>query len=203
MQNAGTGVADGMTAADLAAAHASGQAPAIMDIGAGATREMARSGPNASLGAKTALEDTVNTRFKTQTQRTADFIQISFRPRPMLIAARRPLMRLRVPRISRLIRKHILRAIVKYETPELERLTGAPYVQRALSAAQTKWKNYAIHDGFGAPKPPFCASRTAVLSDKAARGCPSIPIFKCGIMPLVICRTWHGRPRAVASRVGC
>lgn len=186
----------GMSAADLAAAQRSGQPAAIIDIGGENTRALARSAANTSPAGRAALEDMATDRFKDQSGRVASFVR-SLVPvsisRPTGTASSRISDTFRsltsgtktaeeIELIKEAARKANGPAYAKaYEsgdkqiwTPELERLTGAPFVQSALRSAISKWKNYAVRDGYGSMNSPFMIEN-GVITRSGGKGMPVYP----------------------------
>src|SRR4029077_19645592 len=49
-------------------------------------------------------------------------------------------------------------------SPELERLSSAPFVQSAMRKAVTTWRNQAIADGYGAMNPGAIVDRGGLLT---------------------------------------
>lgn len=143
----------GMSAADIAAARASGQEPALMDVGGERTRDLARWAANTSPAARSALEETINPRFADQSKRVADFVRgliptpgNAARTQEALDAAQQAANRPAYARAYKAGDRSIM-------SPELERLTGSPDVVDAMREAAAKGKSRAIADGFGAFNP--------------------------------------------------
>ena len=126
----------------------------IVDVGGERTRALARSAANTSPEARSALEEMTRTRFEQQSPRIAGYIRRitggsnAGDDMAALEQAARTANRPAYARAYAAGDKEVW-------SPELERLTAAPYVQRALSGAVSKWKNYAVRDGYGAMNPPF------------------------------------------------
>lgn len=144
----------GLTQAEFEAAQRGGQPVVVGDIGGENVRALARSAADTSPSGREALEAVVSDRFKTQSPRTAQFLNDTFKF---------PTSPEAIEKIEATARAQNKPAYIKaYNagdreiwSPELERLTAAPYVQSALGSAISKWKNYAVRDGYGAANPPF------------------------------------------------
>lgn len=59
-------------------------------------------------------------------------------------------------------------------SPELERLSGSPAVQRAMRTAVRKWKDFAIDDGFGAMN-PGAAVEDGMIKFQGGGSIPAFP----------------------------
>ena len=135
------------------AAETAGIPGTLADTGETA-QALARSAANTSPDARSALTETTQQRFYGQSQRAADFIRgltgggkdaygLQQDIEQAARAANRPAYERAYAAGDRPI-----------WSPELERLTAAPSVQRALSSAQSKWRDWQVVDGFGAANPP-------------------------------------------------
>ena len=167
----------GMSANDLRAAQAAGQPTAVVDVGGENTRALARSAANTSPQGRAALEGLAQERFADQGPRVSNFIK-SLAPPSGLREVGNTRSRLasvvesstggrrtaqEIDSLTEAARKANGPAYkTAYEagdtqiwTPQLERLTSAPSVQSAIRRSISKWKDYAVRDGYGAFNPPF------------------------------------------------
>ncbi|MDE2101690.1 MAG: hypothetical protein KGL39_30875 [Patescibacteria group bacterium] len=137
----------GMSGTDLAAAHASGQPTAVMDVGSENTRALARSAANTSPAARSALEDMAGNRFSDQAQRISDFVRgliptagNATRTQEAIDAAERAANKGAYARAYAAGDRAI-------SSPELDRLMGSPAVISAIRHAAETGKSRAIADG--------------------------------------------------------
>jgi hypothetical protein len=159
---------------EMSAAGAEAGTPqAIVDVGGERTRALARSAANTSPEARSALEEMTSARFAQQSPRVAGFI------RNMTGGGNAADDAVAIENAAREAnRPAYQRAYAAGDkqiwSPELERLTAAPYVQRALSGAISKWKNYAVRDGYGAMNPPFRIEGGGLIKT-GGKGLPAYP----------------------------
>lgn len=162
----------------IEAGNAAGTPRAIVDIGGERTRALARSAANTSPEARSALDEMTRTRFEQQSPRIAGFIrQITGGSNAdddmsALEQAARSANRPAYARAYAAGDKEVW-------SPELERLTAAPYVQHALSGAISEWKNYAVRDGYGAMNPPFRVENGGLIKQGGGglRAYPNIQLW--------------------------
>lgn len=143
-----------LTPQEFAASVQSGGPATVMDIGGGLTRRLADVADITSPEGGAALNRTIDERFEGQAGRITDWLRRTFNY-PNAQAQQEA-----IQQTARTVNGPAYRAAYgagdrEIWSPELERLTAAPYVQSALGDAISKWKNYAVRDGFGAANPPF------------------------------------------------
>lgn len=166
----------GNVASDLPALNAGSQAGLDLrlgDMGGATTHGLMRAATNLSPEARDVIGDVVQPRFQQQGDRIGRFIRSRFGGVDSDVANEA---------IQDLARKQNGPAYrAAYEkgdrqiwTPELERLTAAPSVQSALSTALSKWKDYAVRDGFGAMNPPFRVENGGIIR-VGGKGMPVYP----------------------------
>ncbi|MDQ2079478.1 hypothetical protein RA307_04725 [Xanthobacteraceae bacterium Astr-EGSB] len=136
-------------------AQAGGVPVVLADMGGPATRRLADASSIKSPAANKAFADVFNERAGTQKDRLIDTVKSLDIGAFDSVAARAALQDLARAQNKPAYMRAYEAGDREIWTPELERLTAAPYVQRALSGAISKWKNYAVRDGFGAMNPPF------------------------------------------------
>jgi len=166
----------GMTAADLAAARASGQPTSIIDVGGEHTRDLARSAANTSPAARSALDEMAGTRFEDQSTRTADFIKgliptagNATRTQEAIDAAERAANKGGYARAYSAGDRSI-------NSPELERLMGSPDVVAAMKKAVESGKSRAIADGMGGFNSTVKVTDDGrVIFNKGPGGVPTYP----------------------------
>lgn len=142
------------TTDELKAGVAAGNPPHVLDLGGEQTRGLAQSAAFASRGAKTALQDVIQPRAASQGYRVGQRIR-NLRGRPYAHLDEEALTQMSRKANAPAYKAAYAAGDRQIWTPELERLTGAPAVESALRSAQTKWRNWAVRDGYGAMNPPF------------------------------------------------
>jgi hypothetical protein len=143
-----------LTPQEFAASVQSGGPATVMDIGGGLTRRLADVAGITSPEGGAAMNRAIDERFEGQSGRITDWLRRTFNY-PNAQAQQDA-----IQQTARTVNGPAYRAAYgagdrEIWSPELERLTAAPYVQGALQDAVSKWKNYAVRDGFGAANPPF------------------------------------------------
>lgn len=125
-----------------------------VDFGGEKTRALLRSAANISPEARNVINEKIASRYQQQADRFSAWIRSKFggHDKAADIEAIRDLAR---KQNAPAYRKAYAEGDREIWSQELEQLTAAPYIQRALSKAISKWKNYAVRDGFGAMNPPF------------------------------------------------
>lgn len=166
----------GLSADDLAAARASGQPAAIIDIGGENTRALGRSAANTSPAARAALEEMAGERFAGQAQRVVNFIR-NLIPTPgnatrtaeAIDAAERAANKGGYARAYAAGDRSI-------NSPELERLMGSPDVVAAMKKAVETGKSRAIADGMGGFNSAVKVTDDGqVIFNKGKDGVPAYP----------------------------
>jgi hypothetical protein len=163
------------TIGDRLAASVNDQPMIVADSGGRTTQALARSAANTSPEARTALDRAVNDRFETQSPRTTAFLRTLTgatgdhegaltRLQDAARRANRPAYQAAYTAGDRQV-----------WSPELERLSAAPSVQQALRSAVTKWRDWQVHDGFGAANAPAMVSNGGILNLGNGRGMPVFP----------------------------
>jgi hypothetical protein len=144
-----------------------------VDFGGGNTKALLRSATNISPTARNIAGEKIHSRYKQQADRFATWIRSTFGGHDMDadIEVIRDLAR---KENGPAYRKAYDEGDRQIWTPELERLTAAPYVQAALRKAISKWKNYAVRDGFGAANPPFRVENGGIIR-VGGKGLPAYP----------------------------
>lgn len=139
--------------ADEASAALNQQSLLNVDRGGETTRAMARSAANVNPEARGILEKTASDRFAGQGPRAQRFIN-----RIMNDAVDDVTLRDEIKQAARKANAPAYRRA--YEageraiwSPELERLSASPAMQKAMRGAVNVWQDVAIADGFGAMKP--------------------------------------------------
>jgi hypothetical protein len=165
----------GMSGADIAAARATGQEPALMDVGGERTRDLARWAANTSPAGRAALEETINPRFAEQSKRAGAFLR-NLVPTP----ASATLTREALDAAERAANKPAYkRAYAAGDrpiwSPELERLTGSQDVVGAMRKAAEQGKSRAISEGFGAFNPGVKVTEDGRLMFGSKNGVPTYP----------------------------
>lgn len=181
----------------LGSAQQAGTDVRLADFGGGTTKALLRTATNLSPEARDIVGETVYPRFEQQSGRVSRFIR-RFVRNPQS-SAQEPLATrlsgafkdaLNIRRSSaedmfalrgaarRANRPAYTRAYEAGDrqiwSPELERLSGAPSIQRALRAAVTKWRDWQVHDGFGAANAPVMVEN-GILNLGNGRGLPVFP----------------------------
>jgi hypothetical protein len=144
----------GLTEPEFLAAQSAGVPVNLMDAGGETTRALARSAANTSPEGRAILNKSIDDRFEAQANRFEDYLNSTFHypdPIEQQAAQYAAYRESAAPAYQKAYRD----GDREIWSPELERLTAAPMVQDALNGAMSKWKNYAVRDGFGAMNPPF------------------------------------------------
>lgn len=158
----------------LEAAQNAGTDIRLADYGGGNTHGLLRTATNVAPETRDIIgEDVIKPRFEQQGERIGRFIRSQFGGIESDVAN---------DAIKDIARKQnapaYTRAYAEGDkqiwTPELERLTAAPYIQAALRGAISKWKNYAVRDGFGAMNPPFRVENGGIVR-VGGKGMPVYP----------------------------
>lgn len=146
----------------LQAGQEAGTPLTVADLGGENTKALLRSAANNSPGARQIINDTVQNRYSQQADRFATWIRSKFggMDKDADIDAIKQLAR---KENGPAYRKAYYEGDRSIESDELNRLVSAPYIQRALVSAMSKWKNYAVRDGFGAMNPPFRIENGVIL----------------------------------------
>jgi hypothetical protein len=166
---------DSPAASDLAAAQRAGQPLINADVGGGTTRALARSAANTSPEARIALERATDDRFQTQAPRTAAFLR-SITGATGDNEGTQAALQDAARRANRPAYNAAYEAGDRQVwSPELERLSSAPSIQQAMRAAASKWRDWQVHDGFGASNPPAMVSNGGILNLGNGRGLPVYP----------------------------
>jgi hypothetical protein len=144
----------GLAQPEFAAAQAVGAPLTVMEAGGQGMRDLARSAANTSAEGAQILNKAIDSRFESQSGRLNDWLRSTFHypnASAQEEALKQTARNVNGPAYSRAYQA----GDREIWSPELERLTAAPYVQNALGGAMSKWKNYAVRDGYGAMNPPF------------------------------------------------
>jgi hypothetical protein len=156
--------------AAIAAGNAAGTPRAIVDDGGQHTRDLARSAGNVSSDAWDRLTHYTQQRFEDQSPRIAGFIRRMFGGR-LDSGADQIALKSAGAKLNRGAYKRAYTAGDRpIWSPELERLSGSPAVQRALAGAVERGKDRAIKDGMGGFNPGVHVTEDGrVLFTKPAR----------------------------------
>jgi hypothetical protein len=149
------GKATGMTPQQWVAARQAGEPVTLADLGSAHTQSLLRSAANTSPEARAKLEQVIEQRFLTQTERVADTVRAA------------------IPGASGNARKTADQLVAEYDiartplykkayeegdqqifTPVIDRLTGSPMFGQAMVKAIGSGKDRAITQGYGAFQPP-------------------------------------------------
>jgi hypothetical protein len=183
---------------EIAAANAAGTPRMLVDAGGERTRALARSAANTSPEARQALTESTSNRFETQTPRIAGFVRrltggapAPAAPEPQAVRIGRTIRGLTggadaaadletlQTAARRANRPAYQRAYQAGDreiwSPELERLTSAPSIRQAMTAAVNKWKDWQVVDGFGGVNPGATVAHGGQLN--IARGRFGVPTF--------------------------
>lgn len=183
--------------AGLNSAQQAGTDVRLADFGGGTTKALLRTATNLSPEARDIVGETVYPRFEQQSGRVSRFIRRFVRnpqsntQEPLatrLSGAFRNALNIRrssaedIAALQEAARRANRPAYTRaYEagdrqvwSPELERLSGAPSIQRALRSAVTKWRDWQVHDGFGAANAPVMVEN-GILNLGNGRGLPVFP----------------------------
>jgi hypothetical protein len=157
----------------VTAAHDAGLSPRLIDLGGENTRALARSAANTSPPARQALTDLTANRFEEQSPRIAGYMKA------LVPHADATINQDAIDALSRRVNKPAYAAAYAAGdkpiwSSELERLTSAPYVQKALSLAQSRWKNFFVRDGFGAANSPIVV-KNGMLQSTGGQGVKVFP----------------------------
>jgi hypothetical protein len=134
----------------------------------------ARSAANTSTAARGVLEKTAGDRYQAQGVRISDYLKSKYGdPNPVV-------MEQQATEAARAANAPNYRnAYAEGDRPiwssELERVTSSPKVQAALEGAQSKWKDYAVADGFGAMNPPWRVTPSGLLERTGGTGMRAYP----------------------------
>lgn len=147
----------------LEAANNAGEPVIAADLGKETTRALARSSANTSPEGRDALQIATSPRFQDQGQRIADDIHWVIGGHPDATGIREG-----IQDIARRSNKPMYaRAYAQGDrpifNPELERLSASPTIQAAARAAEKKWKDWQVIDGFGASNPPIRVENGGIL----------------------------------------
>lgn len=126
----------------------------LMDLGGGAVKRLADVASMTSPKGQTILKHEIDQRFEGQSGRFSDWFRSNFHY-PDAYQQQQALDQVAKSVNRPAYKKAYEEGDKQIWSPELERLTAAPYVQSALGSAISKWKNYAVRDGYGAANPPF------------------------------------------------
>lgn len=136
----------GMSASDLASAHANGQPTAVVDVGGENTRALARSAANTSPAARSALENMAGERFADQSKRVSEFVKglvptagNATRTQEAIDVAERAANEGGYKRAYAAGNRNL-------NSAELERLQKSDDVAAAMKDAETKGKSRAVAD---------------------------------------------------------
>jgi hypothetical protein len=143
-----------LTSGEYAASVQNGGPAVLADLGGETTRALARSAANTSPEGRAVLNRTINDRFEGQSDRVTGWLRNTFHY-PDADAQQQAIKQTAQSVNKPAYAKAYEEGDKQVWSPELERLTAAPMIQSALSSAMTKWKNYAVRDGYGAMNPPF------------------------------------------------
>lgn len=143
-----------LTPNEYAASVQSGGPATIMDIGGEQTRALARSAANTSPEGRAVINRTINERFEGQSDRVTGWLRNTFHY-PDADSQREAIKKTAQSVNKPAYAKAYDEGDKQVWSNELERLTAAPFIQSALGSAISKWKNYAVRDGYGAANPPF------------------------------------------------
>ena len=164
----------GLAPTEFRAAQAEGQPVNVMDLGGETTRALARSAANTSPEGRAVLDQAINQRFEGQAPRVAGWLEQTFNY-PNASAQQQAL-----GEVARNVNRPAYRAAYdagdrQIWSPELERLTSAPSIQGAMHSAVTKWRDWAVHDGFGGANPGAIVENGMVQFGRGANGAPVYP----------------------------
>lgn len=144
----------GLSVGDFAEAQQRGQPVAMMDIGSQATQRLARRASNFSPEAQETLGRTIGSRYRTQNDRTADWLNTTFNfPNSDETQAA-------LSEVARSVnRPAYARAYSEGAhglwNDDLAQISQAPVVQDSIRKAMVSAKNEAAKLGFGTPANPF------------------------------------------------
>lgn len=161
-----------VTPQEYAASNQSGGPVMNMDLGGETTRALARSAANTSPEGRGVLNRAIDDRFEGQTERVNNWLRDTFHypdADAQQVALKQAASQINKPAYA----KAYSEGDKQVWSPELERLTAAPMVQSALSSAMTKWKNYAVRDGYGAMNPPFRVENGGLIK----QGGPGMKVY--------------------------
>ncbi len=170
-----TGGPAGLTPGEFQASVNAGGPAAVADLGGETTRALARSAANTSPEARAALNNRINDRFESQSDRVTGWLNQTFGPSDT--GATREALQQAAQRANR---PAYARAYGDGDrplwTPELQRLAGSPDVVEAMRAAAQKGKSRAITDGFGGFNSSVQISPTGVVQfSRGPNGQPTYP----------------------------
>lgn len=146
----------------------------VMDTLGQPGRNLARSAANLSGEARDVLNQTLDPRLAGQGPRLVDWLDQGFnfpnaysRDQALQVAARAT--------NSAAYPKAYAAGDRAVWSPELERLTGSPSIYESMLGAVRKWKDWQVHDGFGAANPPVRVTPDGQLQFTNGKGIPTYP----------------------------
>lgn len=169
----------GLTVAEGEVVQRVGVPTAVIDTGGETTRALARSAANVSPEARATLNRTINDRFETQGQRITQAIHNINRVRGGQSNA--ILTRAQLQEAARRANRPAYRAAYEagdrpINSPEIDRLIGAPEVVEAIKRAGKSGKSRAIRDGFGGFRNAFTVTDDGrLIQNKGKNGVPIFP----------------------------
>jgi hypothetical protein len=155
----------GLTPREFADAKKAGQPVALMDVGGEATRALARAAANTSPGARSTLNEAIDSRFQTQGDRLTEWLNTTFKY-PNADAQSEAL-----DSVARTVNrpayaKAFSEGAKGIWNEGLEQISQAPVVQDAIRKAMVSAKNEAARTGFTPPKNPFSFDESGRLTLK-------------------------------------
>jgi len=166
---------DRLKAADIAA----GREPTVrnIDLGGGKTRATADASAVIAPEAREVYDIPIDKRFAGQGPRVINWLKDNFThtdPAAMQEANKQASRFVNRPAYKEAYRQ----GDMEIASDELRRLLDAPYVQGALGEAISKWKNFAIHDGYGALNPTFdIVNGEVVRSGTGIKAFPNLQLW--------------------------